>query len=258
MPDHNPFEILSDTKPNTDLSTREKLFNDLLALAEPSSPQVKHTEELEEDPVVDAIFTHTEPEEAERFTAEPTSHDSVLTELNSDLQAHPEPVEPEAPVSASVLKSLDRAGLEPIVDAYTDLQQKLAAHQTLITAEREAIATLRQQMRQLNALGHDMSETRTGLDQGRQLVQADSCENLIRSIRQVNDLIQQDSQGAVQLMAPIKTSVEILELRVKHVSAIEHLLAHMQEGLKLQEQLAGADRLIHNLAKHLGLNFTQA
>lgn len=256
MPDNNPFEILADTKPSTELSAREKLFNDLLALAEPTSSQAKRTTDLEEeDPVVDAIFTNTEPKETEVFTPASTSHDA---ELNNDVQTKPEPVEPEAPVAESVLKSLDRAGLEPIVNAYTDLQQKLAAHQTLITAEREAIAALRHQMRQLNALGHDMSETRTGLDQGRQLVQADSCESLIRSIRQVNDLIQQDSQGAVQLMAPIKTSVEILELRVKHVSAIEHLLAHMQEGLKLQEQLAGADRLIHNLAKHLGLNFTQA
>lgn len=159
------------------------------------------------------------------------------------------------PETMSVLKSLDRAGFDPIVDAYTDLQQKLAANQALINAEREAIAALRHQMRQLNAHGSDMSETRVGLDQGRQLVQADSCENLIRSIGQVNELIQQDSQGAVQLMTSIKAGVEVLELRVKHVNAIENLLAHMQEGLKLQEQLAGADTLIHNLAKQLGLNF---
>lgn len=327
MPENNPFEAFPETKSSSNLSTREKLFadmglspqapssnpvltddflqvgfttdtaNPLTTLTEPATTPSKHTELVEEnDKIVDAIFTSTQPPEPtqftpvpEAFTAQPTEHDSVLPELTAALQTESEPAttadpvtrlegvsaehsdQPElkvesalvettanAPETLSVLKSLDRVGLAPIVDAYTDLQQKLVAHQTLISAEREAIATLRNQMRQLNARGHDMSETWIGLDQGRQLVQVDSCENLIRSISQINEVIQQDSQHAVQLIAPIKTGVEILELRVKHISAIENLLVHMQEGLKLQEQLAGANTLIHNLAKQLGLNFTQA
>lgn len=331
MPENNPFETFPESRPNSNLSAREKLFADMglspqgkplegglaaedflnadfaveenfISLTEPKAAEPKQAEHIEEeDSIVDAIFTSTTAQEtpkanlvAETFAAEPTSHDSVLEELTAALQADPvteaaeldelvitdeplavlEPVadqasaEPELkeeqPVVAEpaaqaaslvVLNSLDRAGFDPIVDAYTDLQKKLAANQALISAEREAIAALRNQMRQLNALVHDMSETRGGLDEGRQLVQADSCENLMRSISQVKDLIQQDSQRAVQLMTPIKAGVEILELRVKHVSAIESLLTHMQEGLKLQEQLAGADSLIHNLAKQLGLNF---
>lgn len=226
-----------------------------------------------EDSVVEKFVAelHTASEQtvipkSEAATAEEreTGFELAPTELvtEPELQEEQPVLATTTPVieseTMSVLKSLDRAGFDSIVDAYTDLQQKLAANQALISAERESIAALRHQMRQLNALAHDMSETSVGLDQGRQLVQADSCESLIRSISQVNELIQQDSQRAMQLMAPIKAGVEVLELRVKHVSAIENLLAHMQAGLKLQEQLAGADTLIHGLAKHLGLNLTQA
>jgi hypothetical protein len=47
--------------------------------------------------------------------------------------------------------------------------------------------------------------------------------------------------------------VEVLELRIKHINAIENLLTHMEEGLMLQKQLSGADTLMHDLAKQLGL-----
>lgn len=232
--------------------------------------------------VVDAIFTSTETETAPTHTAEATTEATTPTELSPSFAepestaeamqttVAPEPagqplttiteqatetMEPASHEStySAALKSLDHAGLEPVVAAYTDLQQKLAANQTLISAEREAIAELRNHMRQLNALGHELTDNHEGLDLGRRLIQADSCENLMRSISQVNEAIQQDTHRAAQLMTPIKTGVEILELRIKHINAIENLVAHMEEGLILQKQLSGADTLIHDLAKHLGL-----
>lgn len=222
----------------------------------------------EEDMVVDAIFSSTETEQAatpavqaEAFTldfAEPTV-ESIEEEQLPTLAEETATVEPIAnqpsATAAALLKSLDSAGLDTVVAAYTDLQKRLAANQTVISAEREAIAELRNHMRQLNALDHhDLTENSAGLEQSRKLIQADSCQNLLRSINQVNEMIQRDGQGAAQLLTPIKAGVEVLELRVKHVNAIESLLKHMQEGLVLQKQLSGADSLLHDLAKHLGLN----
>jgi hypothetical protein len=213
------------------------------------------TEPAEE--VVDAIFTSTSAEE---------QSDELIFE-DTELEPTVATVEPVTPIvlpkaqatiageaiSNSALKSMDRAGLDNLVNAYTGLQQQFAANQTLIHAERESIASLRTQMRQLNALNNEVAENNSGLDQSRQLVQTDSCANLIRTLNQVNESIQQDGQRAAQLISPLKAGVEVLELRVKHVNAIENLLKHMQTGMTLEKQLAGADALIHDLAKHLGL-----
>lgn len=221
----------------------------------------------EEDMVVDAIFSSTETEQAatpavqaEAFTldfSEPTV-ESIEEEQLPTLAEETATVEPIAnqpsATTAALLKSLDSAGLDTVVAAYNDLQKKLVANQTVISAEREAIAELRNHMRQLNALDHELTENSAGLEQSLKLIQADSCQNLLRSISQVNEMIQRDGQGAAQLLTPIKAGVEVLELRVKHVNAIESLLKHMQEGLVLQKQLSGADSLLHDLAKHLGLN----
>lgn len=304
MPENNPFSSLTDGKPTSTLSAREKLFADM-GLSPQSKPEytdifaeenakflnsdlTAETKDIdlitltepeaihaikEEDVVIDAIFTHT-------AAKTPTTDTTILEELNMALQASQaeqnlleltreqasqtlkEATEQSAttleslvsePQSAAILKSLDSTGLDQVRAAYTDLQQKLAANQTLISVEREAIAELRNHMRQLNAMGHDVAENNAGLDLGRKLIQADSCENLIRSISQVNEAIQQDGQRAAQLISPIKAGIEVLELRVKHINAIENLLAHMQDGLSLQKQLSGADALMHDLAKHLGL-----
>lgn len=294
MPEKTPFTSpFTPEKPPASLSARDKLFADMglqpigpqhdstmfadepivtesddfisttEAVAEPEEELVDaiFTSEAIPEPketLIEAIFTSTEepaPAKELSFTSTKAAKEEPVFTVTEpvNLTSHEQPELSEAN-SASALKSLDRAGLENIVEAYTDLQGKLAANQTLITAEREAIAELRNHMRQLNALGHDVGENSTGLDQGRQLIQADSCANLIRSINQVNDTIQQDSQRAAQLLSPIKAGVEVLELRVKHVSAIESLVAHMQEGMLLQKQLAGAERLMHDLAKQLGLN----
>ncbi|MFZ1386012.1 MAG: hypothetical protein WBP46_02190 [Thiolinea sp.] len=215
----------------------------------------------EEDLVVDAIFSSTETEkieapavQVEAFTlhfAEPAVESIEEEQVPGFAEAA---VNQPSATTAALLKSLDHAGLDTVVAAYTDLQKRLAANQTVISAEREAIAELRNHMRQLNALDHhDLTENSAGLEQSRKLIQADSCQNLLRSINQVNEMIQRDGQGVAQLLTPIKAGVEVLELRVKHVNAIESLLKHIQEGLALQKQLNGADSLLRDLAKHLGL-----
>lgn len=249
-----------DLEPTAGVQAKPNHFMNL-SEAEPKLAQ-------EEDVVVDAIFSSTETEQpatpavqAEAFMldfAEPTV-ESIEEERLPTLAEETATVESAAnqpsATTAALLKSLDSAGLDTVVAAYTDLQKKLAANQTVISAEREAIAELRSHMRQLNALDHhDLTENSAGLEQSRKLIQADSCQNLLRSINQVNEMIQRDGQGAAQLLTPIKAGVEVLELRVKHVNAIESLLKHMQEGLVLQKQLSGADSLLHDLAKHLGLN----
>lgn len=283
MPENNPFFISTEMdkytatpEPAPKLSPYEELRAEL-GLNPPSetAPDTNKPSTTEEFEVVDAIFTSTEPEttvtektslpELDSFsvssdasvettlttvTPEPTEQ-AMNTVTEPQTQAQEAPAH-ELPQPAAV-KLLDRAGLEQVVTAYSDLQQKLAANQALINAERESIAELRNHMRQLNALGHELSDNREGLDLGRRLIQADSCENLMRSIGQVNEAIQQDSQRAAQLMIPIKAGVEVLELRIKHINAIENLLAHMEEGLMLQKQLSGADTLMHDLAKQLGL-----
>lgn len=263
MPENNPFSTLPVDKPNTNLTAREKLFEDMGLSPEGKSDYV---DVFAEEEVVDAIFSSTETAKSAVQTTEPeeftlaaieepqVEHAERPSVETTKYTAFDEPVISQAEATTAVLKSLDRAGLDNIVDAYSDLQKKLAANQTLISAEREAIAELRNHMRQLNATVHEVAETSAGLDQSRKFIQADSCQNLLRSISQVNELIHQDSQRAVQLIKPIKAGVEILELRVKHVNAIESLVEHMQEGLVLQKQLTGADALVHDLAKHLGLS----
>lgn len=284
MPENNPFFISTEMdkytatpEPTPKLSQYEELRAEL-GLNPPSktAPETNNPSTTEEFEVVDAIFTSTEPETAitektslpELGSFSVASDASVETTLSTVTT--PEPTEQathtvtepqtqvqevtahELPQPAAV-KLLDRTGLEQVVTAYSDLQQKLAANQALISAERESIAELRNHMRQLNALGHELSDNREGLDLGRRLIQADSCENLMRSIGQVNEAIQQDSQRAAQLMIPLKAGVEVLELRIKHINAIENLLTHMEEGLMLQKQLSGADTLMHDLVKQLGL-----
>lgn len=284
MPENNPFFISTEMdkytatpEPTPKLSPYEELRAEL-GLNPPSktAPETNNPNITEEFEVVDAIFTSTEPETAitEKTslpelgsfsvasdasvettlstvtTPEPTEQ-AIHTVTESQIQVQ-EATAHELPQPAAV-KLLDRTGLEQVVTAYSDLQQKLAANQALISAERESIAELRNHMRQLNALGHELSDNREGLDLGRRLIQADSCENLMRSIGQVNEAIQQDSQRAAQLMIPLKAGVEVLELRIKHINAIENLLTHMEEGLMLQKQLSGADTLMHDLAKQLGL-----
>lgn len=285
MPENNAFSTPLEHKVTPHLSAREKLFADMglspqskltdsfvqkdssfletdfsvesidhFSKPKPTDAKTEsiHPVEPDEELVVDAIFAATSDSEAQ------ASEQTVLTatgvELTQELLITESAAVGLEPATKAVLNSLDQAGLDPIVAAYLDLQQKIAANQSLISTEREAIADLRNHMRQLNAHGHDLAENSTGLDQSRKLIQADSCENLISSLQQVNALIQADSQHAAKLITPIKVGVEILEVRVKHVSAIENLLAQMQTGLKLQQQLAGADALIHDLAQHLGLN----
>ena len=245
-----------------DLAPVETDNDDFISASKPEP--ISAAKEADEE-VVDAIFSSTET--AKPALQEAVSEDLALafaepkveqTELPSvettKYTSFDEPAINQTEATTAALKSLDRAGLDNVVDAYSDLQKKLAANQTLISAEREAIAELRNHIRQLNATDHEVAETSAGLDQSRKFIQADSCQNLLRSISQVNELIHQDSQRAAQLIKPIKAGVEVLELRVKHVNAIESLVEHMQEGLILQKQLTGADALVHDLAKHLGLS----
>lgn len=283
MPENNPFFISTEMdkytatpEPTPKLSPYEELRAEL-GLNPPSktAAETNNPSTTEEFEVVDAIFTSTEPETTvtEKTSLPELGSFSVASDTSVETPlptVAPEPIEqathtvtePQTQVQEATayelpqpvaVKLLDRAGLEQVVTAYSDLQQKLAANQALISAERESIAELRNHMRQLNALGHELSDNREGLDLGRRLIQADSCENLMRSIGQVNEAIQQDSQRAAQLMIPLKAGVEVLELRIKHINAIENLLTHMEEGLMLQKQLSGANTLMHDLAKQLGL-----
>ena len=253
------------------------VFGDSPEIKEPASvePDFINTNaekptDAEAEAVVDAIFaaTETEPATEELSFEEPVeavpaaSTSQVSSESSSSLFA--EDAEAEQSASSDMLTSADASDtassqtlaegqFASIVTAYQDLQQKLTANQALISAERESIAELRNHMRKLNALGHEFAENNDGLTQGRQLVQTDSCATLIRSINQVNEMIQQNGQQAAELLSPIKTGVEVLELRVKHVNAIENLLTHMREGMDLQKKLTQATHLVQELGQFLGV-----
>lgn len=240
------------------------------------SPTASINTTEDDDQPVDAIFQSTaeqpaadhvlfaestveaiEPASSQHEQLE-TEEEPLFTDLTEEAKAVTEAsIEDNAADDMTVDQvpaALAEGQFENIVAAYQDLQKKLEANQLLINAERESIAELRNHMRQRNALGHEVAENTEGLNQGRQLIQTESCANLIQSINQVNDMIQHDGQQAAQLLSPIKAGIEVLELRVKHVNAIENLLTHMREGMALQKQLTTANQLVQDLGKFLGVN----
>jgi hypothetical protein len=74
---------------------------------------------------------------------------------------------------------------------------------------------------------------------------------LISHAEQIREHIYNNSDHAASLLAPLKASVDLLELRVQHVRALEQLLENVKMGLALQERLLEVNLVIEALASKL-------
>jgi ribosomal protein L16 Arg81 hydroxylase len=154
--------------------------------------------------------------------------------------------EPEAIPEPSLLSKVGQA--------YHALQAKLVDNQQVIQENRTQIAALRSKMRELAADSQvDAHEGEDELHNNKLLVQHDSCGTLISHAEQIREHIYNNSGHAESLLAPLKASVALLELRLQHVRALEQLLENVKVGMALQDRLLEIDLVLESLASKLEL-----
>jgi hypothetical protein len=152
--------------------------------------------------------------------------------------------QPEAVPESSLLSRVEQA--------YYSLQAKLTDSQRTLQENRANIAVLRSRIRALAADSQpNIYEDENELHNSKVLVQHDSCSTLISHAEQIREHIYNNSDHAASLLAPLKASVDLLELRVQHVRALEQLLENVKMGLALQERLLEVNLVIEALASKL-------
>lgn len=179
-----------------------------------------------------------------------------LTQVHAEAKAEsdlpPSPVPPViAPTSAAAPSGGDVL-LGKVREAYQGLHAQLQENQRLIQEGRDSIAAQRSRMRELAAVAYGSDEEQN-FHHGKVEVHNDSCGALIDQVEQIRDNIYHNTGQAESLLVPFKNGVELLELRVRHVRAIEAMLPRMKEGIALQDRLLEADVLLEGLAKQLGV-----
>jgi hypothetical protein len=152
------------------------------------------------------------------------------------------------------IKSVETSLLSRVETAYTTLQKNLAENQKKIQENRIHIAELRIRMRELAADNradtHDMEDE---LHNSKLLVQHDSCSTLMSQVEQIREHIYNNNRHARSLLSPLRNTVELLDLRVQHIGALEDLLENVKTGMKLQDHLLEIDLAIESLASKFNL-----
>lgn len=184
-------------------------------------------------------------------------------EVQSGSDADVTPVEAEhavedvAPAEAEqpepvVAEAAELSLLAKVEQAYQSLQTKYTENQQLIQEKRNQIADLRTRMRELAADNQvDTQNGEEALHNGKLLVQHDSCSTLISHAEQIREHIYHNSSHAESLLAPMKASLELLELRLQYVRNLEGFVAEVKTGLGLQERLHDIDQVIATLVHKL-------
>lgn len=185
------------------------------------------------------------PAEAEHVVENvaPVEAEHAVEDLAPAEAEQPEPVVAEA-AELSLLAKVEQA--------YQSLQTKYTENQQLIQEKRNQIADLRARMRELAADNQvDTQNGEEALHNGKLLVQHDSCSTLISHAEQIREHIYHNSSHAESLLAPMKASLELLELRLQYVRNLEGFVAEVKTGLGLQERLHDIDQVIATLVHKL-------
>lgn len=173
----------------------------------------------------------------------PAEAEHAVEDLAPDEAEQPEP---------AVAEVAELSLLAKVEQAYQSLQTKYTENQQLIQEKRNQIADLRARMRELAADNQvDTQNGEEALHNGKLLVQHDSCSTLISHAEQIREHIYHNSSHAESLLAPMKASLELLELRLQYVRNLEGFVAEVKTGLGLQERLHDIDQVIATLVHKL-------
>jgi hypothetical protein len=205
------------------------------AVVEEASADVPPTENVAEEASTDAPPAETDTVEETAVEPEQPAAEPIVAAAEPEPEAVPQP---------SLLSRVEAA--------YHALQGKLAGNQQVIQENRTKIAALRSRMRELAADSQaDANDGEDELHNGKLLVQHDSCGTLISQAEQIREHIYNNSGHAESLLAPLKASVELLDLRLQHVRGIEQLLENVKTGMALQDRLLDIDLIVESLANKL-------
>lgn len=177
-----------------------------------------------------------------------------LPEMDDDQEdSTPEVAEvPPEPIAAPPASANDVA-LASALGVYRQLVGQLEANKQSIHANRQELAQVRQQIRELSALSKRDSHLEDdadshGLHTSKVAVQYDDCGSIISYAEQVRRNVYDNIAEAEELLSPMSQSVELLKLRVRHIRLLENLLAAQETGLRLEIQQRNADACIWQLA----------
>lgn len=136
--------------------------------------------------------------------------------------------------------------------AYQALQNKITENQVLIHYGRDKILTLRKKIRELQGdYSFDEANNENELHQVKVCIQHDSCNALINHAENIREHIYHNSTHAESLISPLRKQVDLLELRVQHVRAIEQLLDYIRTGITLEQNATESDALLETLTQKL-------
>lgn len=170
-----------------------------------------------------------------------TDSEQSIDESNTTLMEEPEVVN-------------ETSLLSRVESAYCSLQIKFSDHQRLLLESRSEIMALRHRIKELTADAQiNPEEHEDELHQCKLSVQDDDCTTLIGHAEQIREHIYNNSNHAMSLLTPLKASVELLELRLKHICALELLLDNIKLGLSMQDRLLEVDLVIESLASKLDI-----
>lgn len=134
--------------------------------------------------------------------------------------------------------------------AYHQLLEKVSDNQQRVHEQRVQIADLRTRIRDAATAEQspfDETDEENELRNHKLKVQTDDCNNLIRHVEQIREHIHHNSVEAETLLAPLRSDMDLLTLRIRYIRAVEQLLANVQEGIRLEEQLSEVNSVLETL-----------
>lgn len=177
-------------------------------------------------------------------------HDNGAPADMTDNTPAPQTDKPaEAPQAEQERPLFVRVGL-----VYHSLLSKMHENQKQVHEQRVQIAALRTRIRELLATeqpqemeGREEDE----LHSNKLMVQTDDCNNLIRQAEKIRENIHYNSGEAETMLAPLRSSMDLLTVRVQYIRALEELVANVREGIRLQGKINGADAVLETLERKL-------
>lgn len=134
--------------------------------------------------------------------------------------------------------------------AYQELLGKVSGNKQQVHEQRVQIAELRTRIRESATVEQspfDEADDEDELRNHKLKVQTDDCNNLIHHIEQIREHIHHNSIEAETLLAPLRSDMDLLTLRIRYIRAVEQLLSNVQEGIQLEEQLSEVNSVLETL-----------
>lgn len=140
--------------------------------------------------------------------------------------------------------------LSRVEHAYNSLQDKFTKNQQLLLESRSEIMALRLKINKLTT-DVQINEDKDALHKCKLLAQDNNCTALISHAEQIREHLYNNSNHAISLLIPLKANVDLLELRLQHIQALESFLENVKVGLEIQDRLLEIDLVIESLASKL-------